>query len=157
MNNREGNDSNISSQHSTDGSNMDINPPYDWYKNNCDDDSYNPQHQLCTAVSKVQIKLNNLINNHKASLKLNDDIVNLFNEYISSPNFYLDVKLKSRKPFIKSMESSYRVTHLRPMNTEVRLRDHSRVTIPVFDPKAMIMDVLTNQNLMKNSNIAEGY
>ena len=71
----------ISSQYSTDGSHSDINAPFDCYKNNYNDNSYNPQGQLSTAMSKVQIKLNNLINNHKASLKLYDDIVNLFNEY----------------------------------------------------------------------------
>ena len=73
-------------------------------------------------MSKVQIKLNNFINNHKASLKLHDDIVNLFNEYIASPNFDLNKKLKSRKSFIQLMESS---THLRPINTEVTLHDQS--------------------------------
>ena len=109
------------------------------------------------AVSKVQIKLNNLINNHKASLKLHDDIVNLFNEYIASLNVYLNAKLKTRKSFIQSMESSYSVTHLRPMNTEVMLHDTSRVTVPVFDAKHMILDLLTDQNLMINANIAEGY
>ena len=36
------------------------------------------------------------------------------------------------------MESSYRVTHLPLMNNEVRLHDQSRVTVPVFDAKAMI-------------------
>ena len=97
------------------------------------------------AVSKVQIKLNNLINNHKASLKLHDDIVNLFNEYIASPNFDLNTTLKSRKSFIRSMEPSYRVTKLRPMNTEVMLHDTSRVTVPVFDAKHMILDLLTDQ------------
>ncbi len=54
---------------------------------NCSDDVYDPQGQLSTAISKVQIQLNNLINNHKASLKLYDDIINLFNDYVSSPNF----------------------------------------------------------------------
>ncbi len=108
-------------------------------------------------MSKVQIKLNNLINNHKASLKLHDDIIDLVNEYISSPNFDKNTTLKSRKTFIRSMESSYGVTHLRPMNTEVQLHDHSKVTVPVFDAKAMNLDLLTNQNLMKKTNIAEGY
>ena len=147
----------ISSQHSTDGSHLDINAPFDCYENNYNDNSYNPQGQLSTAVSKVQIKLNNLINNHKASLKLYDDIVNLFNEYITSPNFDAIAKLMSRKSFIKSMESLYCVTHLRPMNTEVRLHDKSRVTVPVFDAKAMILDLLSNKNLMNKSNRAEGY
>jgi hypothetical protein len=38
------------------------------------------QQQQITAASKLQIKLNHLINNHKAPLKLYDDIVDLFNE-----------------------------------------------------------------------------
>ena len=55
------------------------------------------------------------------------------------------------------MESSYGVTKLRPMNTEVMLHDTSRVTVPVFDAKHMILDLLTDQNLMNNSNIAPLY
>ena len=43
------------------------------------------------------------------------------------------------------------------MNTEVTLHNTSRVTVPVFDAKQMILDLLTDQNLMNNSNIAEGY
>ena len=145
------------SQHSTDGSDSDVGSPYDLHENDYDEDTYNHQGQLSTAVSKVQIKLNNLINNHKASLKLHDDIVNTFNEYIASSNFDLNAKLKTRKSFIQSMESSYSVTHLRPMNTEVTLVDKSRVTVPVFDAKSMILDLLTDKNLMNNANIAEGY
>ncbi len=55
------------------------------------------------------------------------------------------------------METSYSVTHLRPMNTDVRLHDQSRATVPVFDAKAMILDLLSNENLMNKSNITEGY
>ena len=153
----EGNDI-AGTQDSTDGSDSDDGSPHDLHDNDdFHNDLYNPQAQLSTAVSKVQIKLNNLINNHKASLKLHDDIVVLFNDYIASPNFDLNAKLKTRKSFIKSMESSYGVTHLRPMNTEVLLHDQSRVTVPVFDVKSMILDLLTDQNLMINANIAEGY
>jgi hypothetical protein len=79
----EGIDNDISSQLSTDDSDSDTDSPYDPYDNDYDEDSC-PQAQLSTAVSKVQIKLNNLINNHKESLKLHDDIVDLFNEYIAS-------------------------------------------------------------------------
>ena len=82
----------ISSQHSNDNSNLDTGSPNDFYDNNDDEDSYNPQAKLSTTASKVQIKLNNLINNHKASLKLHDDIVDLFNEYIASLNFYLNAR-----------------------------------------------------------------
>ncbi len=108
---------------------------------------------MSTAVSKVHIKLNNLINNHKAPLKLYDNIVNLFNEYISSNIFDQFAKLKSRKSFIKSMESSYHVTHLRPQNRDVMLHDGSEVTVPVFDAKLMILDLLTNKITMDKANI----
>jgi hypothetical protein len=43
------------------------------------------------------------------------------------------------------------------MNTEVMLHDTSRVTVPVFDAKHMILDLFTDRNLMDKSNIAEGY
>ena len=71
------------------------------------------QQQESTEASKLQIKLNHLINNHKAPLKLYNDIVNLFNEYMPSNNFNRYARLKSRKSFIKAYESTYNVTHLR--------------------------------------------
>jgi hypothetical protein len=45
--------------------------------------------QRTTAITKLQMMLNEVINNHnhKASLKMHDDIVHLFNKYISSPSF----------------------------------------------------------------------
>jgi hypothetical protein len=70
MDYREDIENNTSTQHSINGSISDINPCDDYYKNNYNNESYNPQGQPSTAVSKVQIKLNNLINNHKALLKL---------------------------------------------------------------------------------------
>jgi hypothetical protein len=44
-----------------------------------------------------QIKPNNLINNHKALLKLHDDIVDLFHEYIASPNFDLNANIEEQE------------------------------------------------------------
>ena len=72
----------------------------------------NAQGQQSTAASKLQIKLNHLINTHKAPIKLYDDIVHLFNDYTSSDNFDKFARLKSRKSFIKSNEAMYNVTHL---------------------------------------------
>ncbi len=123
--------------------------------NNFDGNYYDPQSQPSTAVSMVQIKLNNLINNHKAPLKLYDNIVHLFNEYILSNVFDQFAKLKSRKSFIQSMESSNHVTHLWPKNRDIMLHDGSEVTVPVFDAKSMILDLLTNKITMDKANIAE--
>ncbi len=55
--------------------------------------------QSSTAISKLQIRLNDLINRHKAPLKLYDEIVHLFNDYISSDNFSKYGKLKTRQLF----------------------------------------------------------
>jgi hypothetical protein len=55
------------------------------------------------------------------------------------------------------MKSSYPVTHLRPKNRDIILHDGSEVTVPVFDAKSMILDLLTNKITMDNANIAEGY
>jgi hypothetical protein len=43
--------------------------------------------QRMTAITKLQVMLNEVINNHKASLKMHGDIVHPFNKYISSPSF----------------------------------------------------------------------
>ncbi len=50
-----------------------------WFLNDYEE----AQQQQSTAASKLQIKLNHLINNNKEPLKLYDDIVDLFNEYMS--------------------------------------------------------------------------
>ena len=39
----------------------------------------------------------------------------------------------------------------------VTLHDQSQVTVPVFDTKAMILDILTDNSLVNESNFAEGY
>jgi hypothetical protein len=157
MNKKECTLDDFNSMHSTDGSNSDINSRFADFDNNYNDDSYDPNEQLSTAVSKVQIKLNNLINNHKASLKLYDDIVDLFNDYLSSRNFDIFATLKSRKSFMKSMETSYCTRPLGPRNTEVMLHDGRLATVPIFNAKAMILDLLPDPNTMNNNNIAEGY
>ena len=51
------------------------------------------------------------------------------------------------------------ITTLCPVNKQLNLHDNTLVTVPVFDARAMIMDILTNTNteLMNKENIAEGY
>lgn len=115
------------------------------------------QQQQSTAASKLQIKLNNLINQHKVPIKLYDDIIYLFNEYISSDNFNKYARLKSRKAFINAYESTYKVTHLKPKHKNVLLTDGTEVTVPVFNAQSMILDLLTNEDTMNEANIAGGY
>ena len=49
------------------------------------------------------------------------------------------------------------VTALRPVNKQVTLHDGTQVSIPVFDARSMIMDIMTNPVLMRKENFAEGY
>jgi hypothetical protein len=101
--------------------------------------------------------LNEVINNHKASLKMQDDIVHLFNKYISSHSFDKYATLKTRKAFIQLMEKSFHVTHLQPKHSNVKVHNDSVVTVCVFDAKSMILDILTNPICIQESNFAPGY
>ena len=49
------------------------------------------------------------------------------------------------------------VTALRPVDKQVSLHDGTLVTVPVFNARAMIMDLLSNTELMMKENFAEGY
>ncbi len=81
--------------------------------------------------------LHDLIMKHKASLHMFDDICNLVNEYISSPEFLVNTKLYYQKSFLRSIEGSYCTRLLRPYNRNVRLHDGTIVTVPEFDMKEM--------------------
>ena len=108
------------------------------------------------AVTKLQVNLNNLIIRNKASLGMYDDICQLFNDYVSSGGFEKYAKLKNRKPFLRSIESLYNTQSLRPRNCTVKLHNNL-VTVPVFDIKAMIISLLSDNSLMDKNNFAEGY
>lgn len=144
------------------GNNNDTNGYSSWddFNPNCNDDvqDYKTHGQCSTAVSKLQIRLNNVINTHKAPLRLYDDVVHLFNDYISSDNFSKHAKLRTRKSFIKQIEETHpSIKSLRPVNKLVTLHDGTMATVPVFDAQAMIMDILSNSALMKTENFAVGY
>ncbi len=108
-------------------------------------------------MSKVQIKLNYQINNHKASLKLYDGIVDFLNDNVLSSNFDKYAWSKSRKSFIQSMERIYHWTHLRLKHRNFIFHNSAEVTVPVFDAKPILLDLLTNPFTMDKANMAEGY
>ena len=87
-----------------------------------------------------------------------DEIIHLLNGYISSNNFSKHAKPMTRQSFIKHMEISHPgITTLCPVNKQITLHDNTLVTVPVFDARAMIMDILTNTDMMNQENIADGY
>jgi len=130
----------------------------DSYKDNNEDDSgFRPLCRKTMAVTKFQVMFNDLLLKHKASLLLYDKIIELVSSYKSSPNFNQLDKFKSRRSLLESTEKSLNTSCLRPVNGTVHLHDDSLVTVPIFDAKHMIISLLTDPSLMKQSNFAEGY
>jgi hypothetical protein len=77
---------------------------------------------------------------------------------MSSPNFSKYAKLKQDDHSFKKMEVAHpAITALQPVNKQLTLHDNTLITVPVFDVRAMIMDILTNSYLMKKENIVVGY
>ncbi len=87
------------------------------------------------AVKKIQILLNDLLIKHKASLLLYDEICQLFQQYISSPDFDRFAKFKSRRSLLTSTKKTFNSKALQPIDGTVRLHNNSLVTVPVFDTK----------------------
>ena len=118
---------------------------------------YNKSPKSSSSITKFQIGLSDIVNKHKASLQMYDEVCNLVNEYTSSPDFDLYAKLQTRKSFLRTIEESHGTHLMKPINCTVRLHDNTNVTVPVFDTKAMIISLLTDTSIMTQSNFAEGY
>jgi hypothetical protein len=84
------------------------------------------------AVTKFQILLNDLLIKYKASLLLYDEICQLFEQYISSPNFDRFAKFKGRRPLLTSTQKTLNSKALHPINGTVRLHNNSLVTVPAL-------------------------
>ncbi len=109
------------------------------------------------AVTKYQILLNDLLIKHKASLLIYDEICQLFEQYISLPNFDRFANFKSRRSLLTSTQKTLNSKALQPINDTVWLHNNSLVTVPVFDTKHMIISLLSDPSVMNKKNFAEGY
>jgi len=116
----------------------------------------NPK-QVSGNNNSLDIMLHDLLQKHKASLLLYDEISNLFNNYLASPTFDRFAKLKTRKALLMSMQKSMNTESLRPIDCVVQLHDHSLATVPVFNTKYMIMSLLSDQKLMNDQFFPDGY
>ena len=115
------------------------------------------QPQYFSAVYRLQVALNTLLDKNKASIEMYDEIVKLVNGYIASPHFSRMAVLKPRKQFIKETETLFAVDAMKPMHGQVKLTDNTIATVPAFDAKTMILSLLHDPSLMKEENFAEGY
>ena len=131
-----------------------------YYESNKPDEyvPFMPSDKKQAAVNNsLDIMLHDLLQKHKASLLLYDEISNLFNNYLDSPTFDRFTKLRTRKALIRSMQKSLKIECLRPINCVVHLHDNSLATVPVFNTKYMIMNLLSDDNLMNEQFFPDGY
>ena len=99
-----------------------------------------------------------VLQRHKADLKLHDEIIKLMDSYFKSGKINSnDMKLLTRQRFINKVEESFKTTGLKPKHENVTLSDGSKATISLFDIEYMILSLLTDESLMQDKNIAEGY
>ena len=109
------------------------------------------------ASYKLQVELNKLFDRNKASLAMYDEIINLFNDYVTSPEFSQYALLQHRQQFMSSTEKIFGISSLSPKYSQVQMMDNTIVTVPVFDARAMILSLLHDPTIMWLENLADGY
>jgi hypothetical protein len=68
--------------------------------------AFQPLQRKPISANNLDVMLHDLLLKHKASLLLYDEICNLFNSYLASPEFDRFAKLKTRKALIRSTQKS---------------------------------------------------
>jgi hypothetical protein len=121
------------------------------------EDIFEPMNDFSPPSSfLMQLKLQQLFNRNKASLKMYDDMIEIFNSYIASHDFNRYTKLHSRKVFLNQVEELFQTESFKPTYGSVVLHNNSIATVPVFNMKSMILLILHDTTLMCPENFAEG-
>jgi hypothetical protein len=105
----------------------------------------------------AQLWLMDLFNRSKGSLKMYDEMIEIFNTYISSTDFNVYSKLSSHSSFLEKIETAFSTNEMKPTYGAVRLHNDTYATVPVFDVKTMILSILHDPKLMNADNFAKGY
>jgi hypothetical protein len=121
------------------------------------ENTFAPPHDF-TAPSSfvVQLRLMDLFNRNKGSLKMYDELIEILNAYTSSPDFNMYSTLLPRSTFLSKVETVFNTSQLKPTYGAVRLHNNTYATIPVFDVKTMILSIVHDPNLMRAENFATG-
>ena len=104
----------------------------------------------------MQLQLQQLFNRNKASLKMYDDMIEIFNSYIASHDFNRYTKLRSLKVFLNEVEELFQTESFKPTYGSVILHNNSIATVPVFNMKSMMLSILHDTTVMRPENFAEG-
>ena len=96
--------------------------------------------------------------NHKTDMKVFDEVVDLVNDYTQSGRLSMESPpLTHRAAFLNAIEKQFESTPMKPKHVNVRLEDGQSATVSLFDVEAMILSLIMDDDLMNDSNIADGY
>lgn len=110
------------------------------------------------TCSRFQIDLADILGRHRTDLTLYDELIDLIKSYSSDREMkFSSINLKKRRGFIKSLEETFKSQKMKPEDVTVKLSHGKQTTVSVFDIEAMIVSLLTDETLMKEENLAEGY
>jgi len=112
---------------------------------------------LPSPESTFQSALLDTLQRNGASLKTHDDIIDIINDGLRRGTLSANhPPLKSRKSFITLIEKVFETTPMKPKHVPVTLADGTQTIVSVFDIKAMILSLLTDDTLMHPDNLAPG-
>lgn len=109
-----------------------------------------------SAHFKAQLQLSELFNRNKGSLKMYDEVIDIMNMYIRSPDFDRVSPILKRKQFLKSIDHNFNMSVMKPTYGSIQLYDGTLATVPVYDMKTMILSILHDDSLMRTENFAPG-
>ena len=107
---------------------------------------------------QFQIDLQDILSNHRTDLKLQDEIVGLLQNYSHDEKLtFSTATLSSRASFMTKLERTMNTSSLKHDDVIVNLTSGTAATVSVFNLEAMIMSMLSDDQIMNPKNIAQGY
>jgi hypothetical protein len=107
---------------------------------------------------QFQIDLQAILSNHRTDLKLQDEIVGLLQHYSHDKNLnFSTATLSSRALFMTKLERTMDTSSLKHDDVVVNLSSGTAANVSVFNLEAMLMPMLTDDQIMNPKNIAQGY
>ena len=107
---------------------------------------------------QYQIDLSDILAKHRTDLTLYNEIVEFTKKHSDGQNLkFSSENLLKRATFINKLEKTFESLNLKPKDVDVDLKTGQMATVSVFDAEAMILSILTDEDLMKEENLPPGY
>ena len=119
------------------------------------------QNAVLPPSYRFQIELQTILDKHRISLKVHDELVGLIKSHSNTCDNKLPFStnlLLNRNHFMTKLENIMEVSSkLKHKDVEVNLSSGGVASVAVYDLETMIMSLLTDERLMNPENIASGY